>query len=852
MKIKQLKIINQDQSTEVADIGADAVNIDYNDTNVKLKLDELSNDNNRSKNNITDLQNKLNTTNSNLTLQTSRIDNLAHLDEGSTTGDAELIDIRTGYDGTNYSSAGEAIRKQINNLNWINTIIGIDDIENGTWENRKKIGYAIRLRTKKQYEVKAGDVIEYNGYGQGILIALYSTDPSETTPIVETGWKAGSGFWTVPADGYIIMIFRKLDNTSINYSEYKVKVQINRGYHYIDADTIAYGPAMSLYIADNKKVTYKDGSIDLYGFLMIFEKDSSWSYEVSFENIIDSLGTSIATQTDNILTIKMGTYQMLYFDLSDKKVKRSRANSAISKAANIMPLAFSGGGGQLQGLLIDIAMRQEIADLKTSIPNVNTMKSLRGEVYIGENKKIVLEPADSGTIYLDLYAGLILTFQNAFGIELNWEKFTTDIPNNAEIIDNTYLRVRIPSYNSLVYNVTDKVIAIRTSFYSVKVDDFVLATNGWGNIASGKLYDLIVKNEIKTINSEITDLKQTGSTLPEYYLNEITDTKTKLAQLPSDNFNYIIITDLHYSRGQKNQYKQMVSSLENLANSCNIDAVFNLGDTIEGGQDKLKIDSMALMEEAMEGFRQIRKPVFNAFGNHDHNQYNWWKDPTLRNTEHWISLDEWKNIISMPYGQNKDYFCYDFTEKKTRVIVANSAEYNPTVDEDGNVTYADGYTEIRISDDQLVAIADMLKDSNNEYNIIVLTHGIYRKLLELLKSYNNHSTWTSPIDNTIYDFSNKTNKVVLHNNGHYHNDAMEYNSEYDINLLITTTGSLSSIQYGVNQGHDYIENWDNPGEWVYPRALNSITEASYDIVSVGHNKINKIKFGAGRDNELSY
>lgn len=43
MKIKQLKIINQDQSTEVADIGADAVNIDYNDTNVKLKLDELSN-----------------------------------------------------------------------------------------------------------------------------------------------------------------------------------------------------------------------------------------------------------------------------------------------------------------------------------------------------------------------------------------------------------------------------------------------------------------------------------------------------------------------------------------------------------------------------------------------------------------------------------------------------------------------------------------------------------------------------------------------------------------------------------------------------------------------------------------
>lgn len=46
----------------------------------------------------------------------SRMDSFTSLDEGSTTGDAELVDGRTGYDGTTYANIGTAIRSQISDL----------------------------------------------------------------------------------------------------------------------------------------------------------------------------------------------------------------------------------------------------------------------------------------------------------------------------------------------------------------------------------------------------------------------------------------------------------------------------------------------------------------------------------------------------------------------------------------------------------------------------------------------------------------------------------------------------------------------------------------------------------------
>lgn len=99
-----------------------------------------------------------------------RVDNISNLPDGSTTADAELVDIRVGANGVTYSSAGEAVREQfkgndekINSLkedlvaqnsiyngglfDYVYNLLDGKEWEHGSWSSSKPTDVSNRIRT---------------------------------------------------------------------------------------------------------------------------------------------------------------------------------------------------------------------------------------------------------------------------------------------------------------------------------------------------------------------------------------------------------------------------------------------------------------------------------------------------------------------------------------------------------------------------------------------------------------------------------------------------------------------------------------------------------------------------------
>ena len=159
----------------------------------------------------------------------ARINNLAKLPNGSTTGDAELADIRVSFDGETHENAGVAVRKQVAELHGTLNGEGVKltsaDFETGSWAAAEGGYYVSNLRIRATLPISKGDVISVNPNGQFITFVVI--EDKERINILDSKSYTTTAFdYGCAHNGYIVFIVAADNVNSVKIMPENLNAQV--------------------------------------------------------------------------------------------------------------------------------------------------------------------------------------------------------------------------------------------------------------------------------------------------------------------------------------------------------------------------------------------------------------------------------------------------------------------------------------------------------------------------------------------------------------------------------------------------------------------------------------------------
>lgn len=385
-----------------------------------------------------------------------------------------------------------------------------------------------------------------------------------------------------------------------------------------------------------------------------------------------------------------------------------------------------------------------------------------------------------------------------------------------------------------------------------------------------------------TIPLAVYDFVRSGTKLElatseTYYGERMNTIKGTLDNQPDNAVNYMFITDMHYPYGPyyllealQNQIKLMVKTANE---DDSIDFICIGGDSINGNQSKS--ENLKLLNAIFTPLLDCNKPVFIIQGNHDDSGWQ-----STFDMSQMFSHKDWRENIINKYvnrtlqdgtvvevvnnsaDDNSEYYYYDLDNKKTRLIILDSIDYDMEYDENGTVTgleildpskpessierYKTGYTYWGYSKEQLKWLADeALGNLPEGYDVVFLTH--------------------MGIDSTTSgaDYLGAELRGII---GAYQNKTEYINEDFDINVNYTAEkGRIRSLQFG----HTHYERkyYDDDIDLVQintglsnaytitngTRVFQSETEAQFDVMSVTNDFVYKLTVGeAGSSLKIYY
>ena len=167
----------------------------------------------------------------------ARIDQLTKMGEGSTTGDAELADIRVGNEGATYSNAGNAVRSQTKDVpammdNLQSPYVDISLLEQGSLNNTgTEITSSKVLRSVEFHWNKNGKITAPSGYKIAIAnYAMQSDESGQMLQVYQSATDYGGSQTSSKADGDAEsrrLLIKRSDGADINAEDLRGKITTN-------------------------------------------------------------------------------------------------------------------------------------------------------------------------------------------------------------------------------------------------------------------------------------------------------------------------------------------------------------------------------------------------------------------------------------------------------------------------------------------------------------------------------------------------------------------------------------------------------------------------------------------------
>ena len=802
-------------------------------------------------------------------VERNRITNLATLTQGSTTGDAELIDIRVGADGTTYANAGSAVREQITglqeDLSDVKSAIEVNLLESANWyvgsidpSTGADLSSTNRIRTDfiDITGVQSLSIASLSGYN--FITDWYDSNKSMLTALNNNGvWQTNAKTYTSFTNDqgtakYVRVLLRRTSNADIDTSE-STNVSMSGISDVIGNLSTTLGDRIS-------KLENENYTEDGYGLLPIsaFQRGLSTSgnigsalYRIVSKNLV-SFNRDVKIKVLNPLyqfyiqfwrgntytwesrtvTTDTNVFSGETFRICIQKVNEDTSEyadiDAFRKAVGFSTVWGTNRLNELYGPSLlpteqENALKIRNTEWSWQIGSLHSSGEYRTTdsqkvsstfipLLIGARMSVKTGFPDNTYTYKILFYDASKTLRKT----VNWSAYDAKF-----IVEYPYMRISVATTASSI----DSTIAWSyiNFFIETGIDDIYRALFG-------------LKNLMFYISERISVLE---NGLPSYWTDALLAVENTIKG--RTGFKYIFITDLHINEGNAGHYGELI---DHILRNTDVRKVICGGDLFTGMAGLTAKDALKYLREGISKVsRNSTADYYYVLGNHDRGVIYGGEDELSTNV---ITMSELSDVSGMNdtkgvfYDSTSDFrYYFDDPNNSIRFIVLN-----PTM----GATTGEGYGESINKNNKF--LADSLLSMPDGYNAVVMTHIIWnstqttydystmlgwnKNICDIIIAFNSKTSVTCY--NISYDFSSAVGeKVVLYHGGHMH---LDINYAYNgVNVIATTCDSYA-LQKPVGSSG---------------RTLGNTTEHAFDVVTVDtdNGKIYFDRIGFGNSREFS-